>query len=760
MSRHNYRGRGFEALLQSVERYAASEDRPQLSRSATAGSGSLLGDEPGNRQVAAWFLGPRSENGALFEQMITEALRDHLFWRRNFHPEDPPAITERTKRDEGYLDSIDTMSTEFDRLLASLKMSAPFFSARYQGHMIWEQTMPGMAGYFAGMLYNQNNVALEASPVTSVLEVEVAKDLCAMCGYGSDPAKPKPWGHLTCGGSTANIEALWAARNLMFYPISLRKALNDPTSPLADAKGLTITLPSGKQGGRLVDLSTWQLLNLGIDEILSLTARIDRDFGISPDTVTAAVSQHLLQNMGFPKFARKFLIDVPEPAIIVPGSAHYSFPKGAAILGLGADQVHLAPLDIHGRMDVKWVRDQIKAFVKEQRPVITVAGILGTTEESSVDDLEELLDMRDEFRKEHETEYAIHADAAWGGYFASLLWDSLDQAPALSATCEGPAPVLPMSIYTTRQYKNLYRADTITLDPHKTGYLPYPAGALVYRNGAMRSLISFEAPYVNPDAGDNELVIGSYGIEGSKPGAAAAGVYLSHAVIRPTRAGYGRILGRTLYNTKLFHLKLLGMNDPSESFTVVPVPYINMKEGALAKYTNEKEALDAIHSFIDNKSHKQIWSDDDALEHLRELGADLNILTYAFNYRQNGVLNQDLAAANAFNKRLYQQLGVKFDGRQIQDYDVIVSTTDFKKETYGETFFNDYKRRLLSLASAPNNKDEKFITVMRSVIMDPWLAEDAGGKPFIDTVIEELRAVLHRTLKEMAAEQSPGVPLN
>nr|WP_237080610.1 hypothetical protein [Myxococcus xanthus] len=111
------------------------------------------------------------------------ALRDHSFWRRNFHPMDPPAITQSIKRAPGYLRALDTLHTEFDNLLAELKKSAPFFSMRYQGHMTWEQTLPGMAGYFAAMLYNQNNVALEASPLTTVLEVRAGEDLCRMVGY-------------------------------------------------------------------------------------------------------------------------------------------------------------------------------------------------------------------------------------------------------------------------------------------------------------------------------------------------------------------------------------------------------------------------------------------------------------------------------------------------------------------------------------------------------------------------------------------------
>lgn len=84
--------------------------------------------------------------------------------------------------------------------------------------MTAEPTLPAVLGYFAGMMYNPNNVTFEASPFTSMLEVEVGKDLCRMLGYHEDNPNTTPddlvstpvgWGHLTCGGSIANLEALW-----------------------------------------------------------------------------------------------------------------------------------------------------------------------------------------------------------------------------------------------------------------------------------------------------------------------------------------------------------------------------------------------------------------------------------------------------------------------------------------------------------------------------------------------------------------------
>ena len=45
----------------------------------------------------------------------------------------------------------------------------------------------------------------------------------------------RPWGHLTGGGTVANIEALWSARNLKFFPVALQAALQQERSLQAAA---------------------------------------------------------------------------------------------------------------------------------------------------------------------------------------------------------------------------------------------------------------------------------------------------------------------------------------------------------------------------------------------------------------------------------------------------------------------------------------------------------------------------------------------
>lgn len=76
--------------------------------------------------------------------------------------------------------------------------------------MCTDLTVPGLLGYFMTMIYNPNNVAVEASPLTTVIELEAGKQLCEMFGYNIDLKKqPTAWGHITCDGTVANLESIW-----------------------------------------------------------------------------------------------------------------------------------------------------------------------------------------------------------------------------------------------------------------------------------------------------------------------------------------------------------------------------------------------------------------------------------------------------------------------------------------------------------------------------------------------------------------------
>jgi glutamate/tyrosine decarboxylase-like PLP-dependent enzyme len=711
-------------------------------------------DTDGSRAVEAWFLGPKGENVDEFERLVVEAIRDQAYWRRNYHPGDPTHITEQIKRSPAYLEAMEALQEGYQGLLAWLKKSVPFFSMRYQGHMNWDLTIPGMLGYFAAMLYNPNNVAFEGSTATTILELLVGDDLCQMLGYRIptpqevETGATRPWGHITCDGTVANIEAIWSARNLRLYPVAVREALA-AGGPLIAASKLEIPLPAGGSAP-LVNLSAWELLNLPQDLVLSLPQRLNKEFGIASNVFANAVEKYSLQNLGIWNFARRFLGDIThDPVVLVSGTKHYSFPKAAALLGLGSDNLVNVSVDLDARMDMADLRRRLQKCLDEQRPVIAVVAVIGTTEESALDPLTDVVALREEFAKKGLT-FHVHADGAWGGYHRAVINEPfhLPEPRAFAGFQPQQPPIAaPLSRYAQQQLAALPLADSITVDPHKSGYIPYPAGALCYRNGSMRHLVTFSAPVVFH--GEAEPTVGIYGIEGSKPGAAAAAVYLSHRVIRPTRDGYGKIIGQALFSCRKLYARLLTMARPTDPFIVVPVPRQPAERAGRSEADISAEKQKIL-ELIDQRDSSDIRGDEAAMHLLGEIGPDENILSYAFNLKlPDGTINADLFVTNALNKAIYDRLSID-PGHDIYGYDLIVSTTDFDEAAYGSAFIQAFKKRL-----GVDGSPEKVITVLRSVVMDPWVTETPAGT-FIDVLEREFRKAVLAAVHEVCPPQMKG----
>ncbi|HZQ44649.1 MAG TPA: hypothetical protein VFA99_15455 [Acidobacteriaceae bacterium] len=695
-------------------------------------------DDRGSRSVEAWFLGPRAENIDELENLILDSLRDHAYWRRNYQPGDPVHITEEIRQSKDFKDAIGALRQHHRSLLALLKKSVPFFSMRYQGHMNWDLTMAAVAGYFAAMLYNPNNVAFEGSTATTILEMLVGDDLCRMLGLaptaneGRHDRRIRPWGHITADGTLANIEAIWAARNLKYYPLSIRQALrSDPT--LAAARDTVVALVDGRSV-RLIDADDWTLLNLRADDTLGLPSQLASRCQIGPEAISRSLAVYSLQQLGMYEVLRQQSADVSRlPVFLVPGTKHYSFTKASALLGLGAANMVDVAVDTRARMDVRKLRELLQRFLAAKQPVCTVVCVMGSTEESAVDPISDVLLLRDEFRKKG-LEFTIHADAAWGGYHASLIREFYDFPHAFAPPQQqpDPPPQVPLSRYVEKQFRSLGGADSITVDPHKSGYIPYPAGALCYRNSGMRDVVTFSAPVVYH--GQTEPTVGIFGIEGSKPGASAAAVYLSHKVIRPTRDGYGRVIGRALYSCKRLYARLLCMARPDDPFVITPIPLLPVEDECDA--SKILQVIEEIRATIDDRTNSDISADSRAFDLLSQIGPDQNILSYAFNFRLPDMsLNSQLSAANRLNSEIYKLLSIR-PGADIYGYRLIVSTTDLNEANYGPVFLTKLKERM-----GVGKSEGSIVTVLRSVVMDPWVTETERGS-FIDILEAEFRAAV------------------
>ena len=179
------------------------------------------------------------------------------------------------------------------------------------------------------------------------------------------------------------------------------------------------------------------------------------------------------------------------------------------VTGMGSNNIIGVPVDEQARMDFRALDVLLDGFVKQRRAIYAVVVIMGTTEHGSVDPLSEVLTLRRKYQKRGLT-FLIHADAAWGGYFASML------APSPSILdFEGPLydPTLFLSPYVENELRHLRFADSVTIDPHKSGYTPFPAGALCYRDGRLRFMVTCTSPVTGLVEVDS-VEMGVYGLEG------------------------------------------------------------------------------------------------------------------------------------------------------------------------------------------------------------------------------------------------------
>lgn len=709
----------------------------------------------GAEALEALFLGTHGGNAKFLHDMLTRALEGNIQFRKNYYPDDPDYIDTSIQSSPEFKSTVQMMINEYDKLISQLQESGTFFSMRSIGHMLWDTTMPGILGYFAALLYNQNNVAAEASPVTTLLEMYVGNDLCKMLGYAVQPIgqnsseAPLPdnritgWGHITCDGSVANLEGLWMARNLKFYPVSLRAAIQNEVA-FQGIKGFQVKLLNGTMA-TLVTLDDWTVLNLPIDEVLDIPTRINKQYGIDAATINSTISDYSVQNIGYHQILRKYLPSICEsPVSICSGTRHYSWPKGAAILGIGADNMWNIPVDLNARMDLTQLRKSLDLCLEKKIPLMNVVAIIGTTEESAVDPLADILTMRDEYRNRG-LEFAIHGDAAWGGYFKTMMNSSDESTPhSFKHIDEAGMAKLPMSDYVINQYKVLHHADSITVDPHKSGYVPYPAGGLCYRNSAMRNLVSFTAPVVYH--GGVDPTVGVYGVEGSKPGAAAAAVYLSHKVIRPNMDGYGKLTAECFFNAKRLYAALVCLNIADLPFFVVPlIPIPAIKQGLGPDKVQQQ--YEFIRDRIVNKTNEQLLSDPEAFELFKLLGGDQTIVTYLYNYyNSDGTPNSDILKVNDFNNKIYRKFSYKPYEDNTQNTEIVVTSSAFTRESDGDLLIDNLRQRLGVVTD--HNAPINFII---STIMNPWLSNTVKG-----SFIPQLISIITKNVSEIAEELKSG----
>lgn len=480
------------------------------------------------------FLGPYGENDALLESLLVEFLREHVFWRRNLHPEDPPAIPAGARHTPAYRDFEARLRRELHMLSAALKGSVPFHSPRYIGHMVSDLLIPAFAAQVLALPYNPNNVSRQAAPVTIGLELKAGLQLAAMLGWPHDPARADcAFGHLTSGGTLANVQGLRLAQALKAFPVALRAA------------GVSLAgLPTD-------DVAAF---NLRPSEAIALFAGWSAALADAPPAEATrwrqAVQACRLETLGAVSFYAAHPTLRP-PRVFAPATAHYSWAKGVKLLGLGAGQLELLP-SRSLRLDLDALDDRLARCARDGEPVLMAVGVLGSTEFGTIDPIDGLVALRERHAAAG-LGFVVHVDAAWGGYLATLFrapdGGLRSAAEVAREFARFPRPAVHAAVAA------LAEVDSVTIDPHKLGHVPFGAGAFLCRDQRAMPLLAEDADYVFGTGGGEDVrgnLLGRVIPEGSKPGAMAASVYVTHRVLPLDHAHFGRLVAESLRDTEAF----------------------------------------------------------------------------------------------------------------------------------------------------------------------------------------------------------------
>jgi glutamate/tyrosine decarboxylase-like PLP-dependent enzyme len=109
------------------------------------------------------------------------------------------------------------MAAVLDEATARMADNYPYFHPLYAGQMMKPPHPIARAAYAMAMWLNPNNHSLDGGRASSRFEVEAVGEIAAMFGWGgaADGYSGHGYlGHLTGGGTVANLEALWVAGRL------------------------------------------------------------------------------------------------------------------------------------------------------------------------------------------------------------------------------------------------------------------------------------------------------------------------------------------------------------------------------------------------------------------------------------------------------------------------------------------------------------------------------------------------------------------
>jgi len=240
--------------------------------------------------------------------------------------------------------------------------------------------------------------------------------------------------------------------------------------------------------------------------------------------ITGGTEANILALWAAKKSAKK-----EKPEVVVPASAHWSFDKAGDLLDLRIVRV---------RLDDKFQADVKAAINAITTHTIAIVGVAGTTGLGAIDPIARLSEVA------LDNDLYFHVDAAFGGFVLPFLRALGEEVPVFDFEAPGVC--------------------SMTVDPHKMGLAPIPAGGILFRNEKIRELISWNISYLAGGEAKHAS------IAGTRSGASVIAVWslLKHL----GKDGYKRIIKRCMRLT----WRLADEIEDIEGLEIVAKPTMNI----------------------------------------------------------------------------------------------------------------------------------------------------------------------------------------
>jgi glutamate/tyrosine decarboxylase-like PLP-dependent enzyme len=175
-----------------------------------------------------------------------------------------------------------------------------------------------------------------------------------------------------------------------------------------------------------------------------------------------------------------------DAVVLVSRQSHYSCLNVAAWLGIGQDNVLAVATRADNAIDLVALESAARQALDAGRKIAAIIATMGTTDAFGLDDLQAVAALRDRLVADYSLDYRphIHADAVIG-----WAWSVFNDYDFLRNALDFRGRTLRALAGAIHRIRHLCLADSIGIDFHKTGYCPYVAALVLFKDGADLGLI-------------------------------------------------------------------------------------------------------------------------------------------------------------------------------------------------------------------------------------------------------------------------------